>query len=540
MNEKLVAEENASDASQSNWESDYSGEVVTGKKNGAVLWIVGIAVLLIVAAALVCLFVPAINNKLMKAFLSPEKYYQRVEKTYVTSIAKDAKDIYKNYLDKYNKESENSVVMKAEFTDEMLSEMGLSDVGLKSVELNVDGISKDKSIMGVLGAGINGETLITMEEIITGDGVFFRLPELNPEWIGSEMEKSENFDDVMETFDEMLEVLTPAEVERIISEYSEVLYTSFSDVEEEDTTVDCGGISVPGTVYTLAIDDDFISAYAEALEDKLSNDKTMEKLFELTMTASGEDDYDYDDMVEELCDVKDSSIDESGVKAFMKVTVDGSGKVIGREIVNNEADEDGYKRDMNIGYMRVVSGKEYALSAWSVEDTVYSDGWSSADTYQIDVEGEYTDSKLSGKITLTTISSYGEDSEYTDVYEMKFEDFEIVDKTTGKISGTLEIAIPDEEDDKLIITAVPGDKSQEFKVDVIVEGETYLTFSVYADETSGLKGEKIEAPEDYIDIEDSVALEEYYNNMNQDFINKLMENDVIAAIMNAVMGYSYY
>lgn len=542
MNENLVAEEAVSEApsaSQSSWEADYSGEVVAGKKGGAALWIVGIAVLLIVAAALVCLFVPAVNNKLMKAFLSPEKYYQRVEKSYVTSVAKDAKEIYKNYLDKYNNEAAGSVNVKAEFTDSALNLMGLGDINLKSVELDVDAISKNKSAMGVISAGLNGEALITMEEIITKDGLFFRLPDLNPNWIGMETDENESLEKAEESIQEILDILTPAEVERIIMEYSEAVYASFSDVEEEKTDVDCGGLTVPATVYTMTIDDEFLSSLSEALEDKLSDDKTIEALFEQILTVSGdEDDYDYDDVVEQLCgELKNMNIDEMGAVAVMKVTVDNSGKIIGRELVYNESEDSGYNKDMNCGYMKVVSGKEYALSVWNSTNTLYSDGWNSSNSYQIDVEGEYSGSKLSGDITLTAVAAYGEDNEYTDVYEMSFEDFEIVDKVTGRISGKIEIEVPDE-NGKIVITANPEKNSQEFKIDLIVEDEKYITFTVCADETSELKGDKIKAPADYIDINDYEALEEYYADMNQDFINKLMENEVIAAIMNAVMGYS--
>ena len=495
------------------------GSKLPQKKLGLIIGAAAVVVLLIIVA----FSSKTLANGLKKAFSSPEKYYQYVEKKNLKETAENISVIYDNVFMRNSNvtdtsvSSEISIALEEEAFEQLeeWADIDKDDISwLSEASITVDYSMKNNAISGSAGVNLGKESILAADIVmdLEEEAAYAQVSSLSEKYLGLEFSALEDMtgedisgEDIQEALQSLEDFYEKCpdkkKVNKILYNYFCTAIAGLEDVEEDKKEVRAAGISQKVTVLEVTIDDRAVKTIVESVLEEMQKDKDLKKIYEdLAEAQLMEDAYvfeeDYEDLIEEALDSVDYIEFEEEI--VMEVYVNGKGEIIGRKFELEDAGE--------ILFLKTKDGKKYGQE-WSLDmgySKVYLEG-----------SGKESGSKLSGEYEIG-MESYGEG------YELKFtvEDWDQDSIKEGYVNGTINISMRDVVDMLEDELGIPGSMFASYELEVELaskedSGEAAIRL-IYDDECVATinvigsvgKGQKASAPADkdviFIEEEDDV------------------------------------
>ena len=266
------------------------------KVNKTVLFVGLVAVALVFVAA----NYSAIRNTMERTFLSPQEYYQWVEKNTAKETAASAASIYANYfldaLKIYDAGTSGEICVELdEAGQDMLSLAGIAGVDLswlKSVTFSYEGYSKDNVLQMKYGLGLEKKNLISMEMILDmiEESIYFAIPEISKSYMCAEVSDFAGFgyyvDSVEDSKDYMdalksvcVKLPEKKEIQELVTKYFEIAIENINDVEmKKKKTLKAEGVSQTCTLLKITMDADTLQALVKNVLEQLEDDKDVKRI----------------------------------------------------------------------------------------------------------------------------------------------------------------------------------------------------------------------------------------------------------------------
>lgn len=359
----------------------------------------------------------AFRDNLMNAFAlmtkSPEEYYAYVENKYVgrnadalaTSLeGYDLKQdmAYKVGMDlTYDKDTLSSILQSkyGMSIEDLESYIGLP---LDSIGMDMTVALKDSDLYDQIGVSLNQVDLITAEIFLDSIGreMLIRLPELSPAYLRQSLDvegfDTESFD--FSEYDDQLKMIYSDKTADFIKRYADIAISQMKDVKlskNEELSID--KLSVDCNLLTVTIDSGTMKDIAGKILDEAEEDEYLLELLPMFDTTKEE----YLAGIEEARGNLDDGIREED-EVIMKVYVDGSGNIIGRNFE--------FSGDTLIGYSKIGrKNKE--------EYKVYMEGPEGNELLSVTGSHTLTEGAYDGKVKVTSDSDTPEEISLTIDYE---------------------------------------------------------------------------------------------------------------------------
>ena len=478
-------------------------------------WIIGAAAALvvIVAAVLVALNFKVVSNAWMRTFSSPESYYRHVEKQAMADVIDTGVDVYERTPaehDSYTSEVTTKIVV-----GEPVRELAESLVGLDMDWLESAGLWEKVTMhdgkMGLqLDVSLNESSIATADLVTDGEDIYFRVPDIRDDYAridqrdlmgGGAVSVQSTRVTLLELAQNLPEIMPDSDrMEKMLNRYVEAIVDNIDDVDKTTQTLQADTVSQKCTALTVHLDEDSLARIIEALCDTALEDEELQQILMDLVEQIGQDpDEVWDELVEELEDVRDRAdrIAEQ-VEIEMTVYVDGKGEIRGRTIVINDYE--------TLEYAAPEQGSNYGLRLALTRD----------DFEQFVLEG-------SGKNDSGSFELLVEEMHILDITASDFDRDALED---GYLNGTFDIAPSpfvvnqlgnevgqelrglnlDLDDVHLVVEARSKKDSGSIVLRVMMGEEEYL--SVNMDSSVSYTGGEVDIPED------SISLENWTRNIN--------------------------
>lgn len=411
-----------------------TSEVVSGKKsNVLILAIIGIIAVILVGLGII-FFVPSVKNSVLLTILSPEKYYQMVEKDYISGISKTLGEGFDKQKLLAAADTSPELNMSGDFKftlgDDLTSIINL--IGLDSLDGKFSATSKDKMYNVSMDFGINGSSIIKLNEIIDGinDKIFLQIPEFSDAYIGG------TFEDLMEevngsSMEEISDAklltylktgsMTGKQLEELINRYAKIIYSNGTTTTiAKNSPINITGTAYENNVISIVFSPEDQKKMITELKEEMKKDEVL-KTFLIEIEAF--------ETEAEIMSELDSQIDDinSDVVSYTEMTMTGyigsKGEFLGRAFQMNVQDEIGY----------------YAVST---DDTSDAALWfnDSGAKIKIDIDSTNQNKDGVGKITYERIQT-----DYVaepDIINIKFNNMEVVNTIKKYMNGNIELTSP--------------------------------------------------------------------------------------------------
>lgn len=320
---------------------------------------IALAAVVAVAIALVLNW-PAINNAVKRTVLSPEEYYQWVEKQTAESAAASMAGIYNAYLQQAAQKGSPGVAAEitleiGEAGKDMLSLAGLSGVDLswfESVTLSSESYVENNMVQSLIGLALGKEKLLSLDFIADTEEqvAYIAFPELSKNYVGAELDVGYYLNnnvidaDAMQIAEKMADKL-PAErdMEELLARYMEKALENVDEVKlRKEKTLKAEGISQKCTQLEVTIDAATLTAMLEAVLEEMEEDEELAQII-LDICAGLEEldlpeleGLDSEEVVESFQDSCRQARQEleyvidSDTEIIMTVYVDRNGNIRGR------------------------------------------------------------------------------------------------------------------------------------------------------------------------------------------------------------------
>lgn len=406
----------------------------------------------------------------------------------------------------------------------------------KSIGIVMTSLYQETLAQVTMEAKLNGTSLVTMEVItdMLNSGVFIRVPELNDEYIGGEVDMGMDMEEFLQTYEQVLEAMeemgdaakdlpTEQELNALLNRYIEAVKEAIGKPESDKDTLSHGGVSmeVETTTYTITTTTtvDIVEALLTTAKDDADLEKVLDAFGEfmnelMANQYAGSGDWEDVDLYEALMelveqglesveeareDMKNGDWEEQDILSFTNYIADD--KQVGFAL----AIEHSYATELIYFYNLEEDG-----------DTAFV--FNAAEMFVIEGTGEVDGDKASGEYT---ISVYGEDMVYIEV-----EDFDTKALKKGDLVGTVRVSFSDEMGYN---TNLPTDMEIELvlnltdkksSVGVNIYNGSMKLFGVDMTVKSGVSG-NISVPSEFIDVNDYTAMEKWLKGASFD---KLLRN----------------
>lgn len=405
-----------------NYNYDYvSGVDPAPKKNGSRIAIITAAVLGVAAGGGAAAYnlSPLVKNQVKLRVCSAESYSAWVYEENSQTIAKEAADRYRRYLDDAGGGKSFGYTLKYDVSDEakdkLLEKLGDVDDTSKelknfisaiedteSLTLNVEQAGSGNSTSARAGFSRNDESIIAVDTFIDMESLetYLRIPDLKDQWLfidSSEMLSGLNSDDVnylRKCLTDPGSVLTPDELETEIQRYVDLWNKSVSDVKvEKKSDVEIGDITVDYTVINVKLTPEKMEEVRDAFVNEMKKDDILRSIVvDRTKSMTAEE---YEEKLDKALARKASTKDELDIYTY----VDPTGVIRGMKVSN----PDGVLIDTAMGIK---------------DDQVR--GFVNSDKGSAQLKAALTDGKMTGDIVITD-----EDGKDT---RISFTDYETVNK----------------------------------------------------------------------------------------------------------------
>lgn len=452
-----------------NFDNSVSGVDRVSKKKGKKIAIISgvTAVALIGGGTAVYNLSDFVKNQVNLRIMKPENYYSWVIGENSKNFASDVKEKYAKAKSKAENGQNMSMSLKYSISDEAKDlalteiigedyrntssgeEKNLVEIFDNLSEISIGGNSdfKDNSIAGTFFASWNGENLINGDMAFDSESYdfFLRVPELTEQWLCMAMGDSINLED-LKGRGNIINYLTPEELEDIIIRYTDVWNKSVEDIEiEKKETVDICDISVEYTVVSAEFTEADIYELAKDFVTELRNDSTIKNIAVNEMGICTEEEYnsELDDLITELSE-QDSDDD---IKMTFNTYIDPNGDIRGIKLFD---DEDEFFFAMGKDGENIRG--EFYVSENNSKDV-------SIELYADENKGKY-----SGNLDIMV---------YDEEISVEFTDYEVVNEENGYVNAGVNFIIPDI--DPVHIDFTSDGNSQDISYNINVHGTDYGT-----------------------------------------------------------------
>ena len=356
------------------------------KKKGAIGWILGGIALVLVAAALFCVFnwssvsTKAVNFA-VNTFSSPEKYYRDVElkaaDRWAETVSKQYAEAAKNTAEDRFYEEELTVSLYQDALSDELLEMLEDEIGfdidwIKSVGLYVSGGVDEDVIGGDLIAYLNGEDIIGASAAFDAEteDLYVSVKDLSNDYfkVPLEDELSGYGDLNAEAVLELQKLLQNEDkVKDAVERYMAIITDNATTVEMGTEEVTAGEVSTLYNVIEVRFDKKALIRIAKQTLDELHDDRFVEDLVCTYLQAGGMSDDEVDDAFNDFLDniedererLDDMDPDDFDGEIVMLLYVNGSGEVFGRNV---KIRDEGELR-VEASYLLTLDGTNFGLDA---------------------------------------------------------------------------------------------------------------------------------------------------------------------------------
>ena len=452
-----------------NFDNSVSGVDRVSKKKGKKIAIISgvTAVALIGGGTAVYNLSDFVKNQVNLRIMKPENYYSWVVEANSKNFASDVKEKYAKAKSKAENGQNMSMSLKYSISDEAKDlalteiigedyrntssgeEKNLVEIFDNLSEISIGGNSdfKDNSIAGTFFASWNGENLINGDMAFDSESYdfFLRVPELTEQWLCMAMGDSINLED-LKGRGNIINYLTPEELEDIIIRYTDVWNKSVEDIEiEKKETVDICDISVEYTVVSAEFTEADIYELAKDFVTELRNDSTIKNIAVNEMGICTEEEYnsELDDLITELSE-QDSDDD---IKMTFNTYIDPNGDIRGIKLFD---DEDEFFFAMGKDGENIRG--EFYVSENNSKDV-------SIELYADENKGKY-----SGNIDIMV---------YDEEISVEFTDYQVVNEENGYVNAGVNFIIPDI--DPVHVDFTSDGNSQDISYNINVDGTDYGT-----------------------------------------------------------------
>lgn len=397
----------------------------------------------------------------------------------------------------------------------------------KSVGMDMEYLYADEMMSMNAGVNLNGKSIVTAEVIanITGNMVYFCLPELNDQYVGGEVDFSEmvgGYEAAMgqaQQYTQNLNSLpTDKELNALISRYVNLMLDTLTDPTTEAQTLTVGGITKEATATVYVIRRSDVLNIAEAVLNTAKTDKELEKAMDAISTyvnetgraqaQEGGDTWEDVDLHDQLIQSIDPALQNiAGTREDLE-----DAEMLQFAVYNAGDEQLGFRLSVNDGYD-------------TMEMHLYNlvDGKNTA--FELDVMGQMkftgtgtiNGSKRSGTYTLNISGQ--------DMLFIELQDFDTAALNKGELKGTVRLklgqALIDNMGNNQLITT---DIVIELNLDVTGKKSTIglklyegndLVFGLTIS-TKTTSGGSVKVPSKFLDATSNEAAQEYLSGMRFD------------------------
>lgn len=439
-----------------------------------------------------------IDNFFAKTFMSPEDYYNHVEKENVEDTVKLLYSSLDNVTGLTDRQEGFTGSMKVELGDSMKEFYEIAGIDeeqidwLENVELTFDADASAEAIDMDLAGNLNGTEIVKTNIILdveNGTG-YLIVPDMIDEYVMLELADSSDMTAAMEAYEEELaefEKVIPSEevATKLLLKYFELITDSIV-AEKESVKLDIEGVSQSCTLITVEIDGKTIITALTAVLEAAVEDEEIEKIikdFAEQYDEDGDDVYDsfvegVEDLLEELGDIDDDDIDDAmGSEIVLKTWVNNSGEIIAREIEYDYA-------EMTFFMGSVEQGSDVATEiSCEIQDE---------EIVKLSGSGKKKSNKVTGNYSLEVYEQEMVELEVKDFDTKKYEDDGYLNGefyiSLGKdvdITDLFSIGMPEEllslvDDLKLGYIISSSDKEASISMMIMNDDDPYITYTISA------------------------------------------------------------
>lgn len=301
-----------------------------------------------------------VKNQVKLRLSSPENYYAWVTEKNSSEIASQIASGYREALEERKNGQHSRLSLTYTMSDEFKNmvaeeipedENDLLNIvkGFNDITVGADAYQKAESMSGNVYTKINGDELIAFDTAVDLNAaeLFFRIPALSEQWITASDIITVEYDELGEkVMSDPESIITPDELESLITKYSELYSSLLSDITiEKKEEVSVGDLTMNYTVAEFTIDKQKATEVAETFSSTMKEDELLRSIFVDRTGAMTDEEYDseLDSALEEIKDPKLTC------NATVKTYIDANGDIRGIVIDNDSDEQDDF---------RFISGKE--------------------------------------------------------------------------------------------------------------------------------------------------------------------------------------
>ncbi|MFU0826142.1 MAG: hypothetical protein ACFWTJ_01200 [Lachnoclostridium sp.] len=378
-----------------------------------------------------------IANTIALMTKSPFKYYTDIEKKSLNKTIDSFTDIYSQYIDSYKKRSESGLALntnvKLTVNSQFASLIGLND--FQSVEAKISTLSKKNAGKASVGLFYNEQSLFNLDILINSEteDLYAKVPELSTSYIHYSLndimsDADGNYGNFAKEINNFLTNKAPSSeaLNALLKKYGDIFVANVNNmVLDKDVKLSTSDISGSYNMLTAKFEqDDFVNTVKEIL-NTARNDEALKSLFISLGLCATDDEYaSFIDNAFAKLNNGNLGFDNSDF-IYMRVYVDKTGEIIGREFTNQESlsfDD----QASGFGYFHLKKGKKHGIKIWEKQD--------GRNTLELDTDGSVSLKGFTGNSVLEILRFDDTYNDYsTSSIKIGLEDVNIT--KNGQING---------------------------------------------------------------------------------------------------------
>ena len=432
-------------------EKTPSSEIKEGKSIPAAMIIIAAVGLVVLVVALVFLISGSARNSVKRMFMSDEDYFKSVEKNAILDLADDLGDAYEDDFvgifdfmkSKYTMEVDVTVKDEAEdFLEAIYKKNRDVDLSwIKQAQAEMSFQMKDKLFQAEGEVSVNKRDLANFDYIgnLNENKYYLGIPILSKEYAKYDLSQSFDLDSVNlggKTFNIQALVDSTAfkdalpskkEMQNILSRYMDIALSKVKRIKfYEDQALEAGGVKDRYLMISAEIDEDLQPEIIDAILKELSkDDEVLAIINRIEKTGVFGDAITADSFLDWIEEYQDNVYNMQYKYMTLNVWVDDTGKVVGQQLVDDNAT--GYT------YKYVINGGNFGFEAFYTRKNKVKEN--------IVASGTISGSSVTGNLKVYNSSGYEQLS-------LDFSDIDVIDLLQGNPTGTLLLDVYDMTEDR--------------------------------------------------------------------------------------------
>jgi len=428
--------------------------------------IAAIAAAAVIVIAIIAISFPALANFVSKTFSKPEDYYHKVEMNNLDGFIEGIGNAYGSLLEAAGKTDNIGFEASVEVEAGKSLKKFLRDIGgdsymdpeemfgwIEAVKMDITSGRKGDYAGGGLGLSLNKNKILSANYVINMEEgeLYAQVPELSKSYIDLsealqayqlyqfinslpyDMRSLANYiinaagevalDELEELVNKLVKQLPDQKAfEKLLEKYVRIAVECIDDVEKGRDELSAGDVEAKYTTLQVTIDDDTVRDMAEKILAELQKDKDVRKYI---INVCNVFDLDGEDIYDEFLDALEDAEDEIDYIDFddevkMTLYVNGTGNVVGREIVSGGKDY-----STTLKFAAVTRGTKGGIEVSMVSKY----GKEKYELFSLSGDGKLSGTTLNGDLTLKV--------EGDAIGDISFEKFSIIKLKQGYLSGKL-------------------------------------------------------------------------------------------------------